>query len=181
MLLALYTFGQFIKPAEDEANDGFRDLNDPIFGIADAADGLIARSGYASDPGPLPWGEEVYPRFYDDRGDGWAPATLSLWTDIEALFAFTYSGLHAEAVRRGREWFRQGDWPPLAMWWHADAGTRPTWAQGVERYEFLHDHGASPFAFTFKEPFDRDGNPTGLDTKRIRQLRAAQSHGRKTT
>jgi hypothetical protein len=64
--LALYTFGMFAAPAEDPANDGFRDLNDPIFELVDRAEGLIARSGYASDPGPLPrgadWGAEV------DRG-----------------------------------------------------------------------------------------------------------------
>ena len=173
MLLALYTFGQFIRPADDPSNDGFRALNDPVFSMADAAEGLVARSGYASDPGPLPWGAEVYPRFYDERGDGWSPATLSLWTDIEALFAFTYSGLHADAVRRGREWFRQGNWPPLVMWWHAETARRPTWAEGVERYEFLHDHGPSPFGFTFRDAFDHHGERKTLDRSRITQLRAA--------
>ena len=42
MPLALYTFGLFIKPAEDEANDGFYALNDPIFELADRTKGLIA-------------------------------------------------------------------------------------------------------------------------------------------
>lgn len=171
MPLALYTFGQFIEPADDKANDGFRDLNDPVFKVVDQARGLIARSGYVSDPGPKPWGEETYPRFYEERGDGWSPATLSLWEDIESLFAFTYSGLHAKALKRGREWFQEPRWPPLALWWHEGVAF-PTWAEGVKRQEYLHDHGASAYAFTFKHPFDPSGNPVKIDTPRVRELRA---------
>lgn len=98
MPLALYTFGMFARRADHPANDGVHALNDPVFARVDRAEGLIARSGYASDPGPESWGPEVYPRFHEERGDGWAPATLSLWTELEAPWAFTYSGL---AARRG--------------------------------------------------------------------------------
>lgn len=173
MPLALYTFGMFAKPADDPANDGFHELNDPIFELADEAEGLIARSGYASDPGTNPWGSEVYPRFYQERGDGWSPATLSLWTDLEALFSFTYFGLHAVALKRGREWFQKPVWPPLVMWWHTDRGY-PAWAEGVARHEHLHDHGATPRAFDFREPFDETGAPTRLDKTRIRELRPSR-------
>ncbi|WP_171181460.1 DUF3291 domain-containing protein [Ruegeria sp. HKCCD8929] len=171
MPLALYTFGQFIEPADDPSNDGFRALNDPVFAIADKAPGLIARSGYASDEGPSPWGKEVYPRFYEDRGDGWSPATLSLWHDIESLFAFTYFGLHAEALKRGREWFRSPNWPPLVLWWHSQRGN-PTWSEGVERIEYLQDHGPSPYAFTFRAPFDEAGSSLKIDRVRVRELKS---------
>lgn len=170
MSLALYTFGQFVEPADSPVNDGFRELNGPIFALADRTDGLIARSGYASDAGPSPWGEEVYPRFYDDAGDGWSPATLSLWEDLESLYVFTYSGLHAQALKRGREWFRKPSWPPLVLWWH-DGEAPPTWRQGVQRLEHLHDHGPSSIAFTFKFPFDQNGSPVKLDAIRVRNLR----------
>lgn len=49
MQLALYTFGIFRRPADHRVNDGFRALNDPVFASVDRAEGLIARSGYASD------------------------------------------------------------------------------------------------------------------------------------
>ena len=156
MPVALYTFGQFAAPAEAPANAGFHALNDPVFATVDAAPGLIGRSGYASDPGPAPWGEEVYPRFYEDRGDGWAPATLSLWRDLAAPFAFTYSGLHARALSQGHRWFRRGDWPPLVLWWHR-GDAPPTWAEGAARLEALHDAGPAPGAFTFAAPFDAEG------------------------
>lgn len=171
MPLALYTFGMFTNPAEDPANDGFHELNDPIFDLADGTAGMIARSGYAAEPGLGSWGPEVYPKFYRDQGDGWSPATLSLWTDLEALFSFTYFGLHAAALKRGREWFETPSWPPLAMWWHVDPSP-PSWADGVVRHEYLHEHGPTSFAFDFKAPFDETGAPTKLDKARIHELSA---------
>lgn len=54
MRLALYTFGLFSRPAQDPANDGFYLRNDPIFAAIEHAPGFIARSGYATDPGPEP-------------------------------------------------------------------------------------------------------------------------------
>lgn len=170
MPLALYTFGQFLKPSDDPANDGFHALNDPVLRMVDQAPGLIARSGYASDPVPEPWGEEVYPEFYVERGDGWSPATLSLWQDIESLFAFTYFGLHSTALKRGREWFQHPHWPPLVMWWHGDT-ENPTWSEGVHRHKHLHVHGPTSFAFTFKQPFDVDGGAMKLDTAKIKHMR----------
>ncbi|MCP5082920.1 MAG: DUF3291 domain-containing protein [Alphaproteobacteria bacterium] len=174
MLLALYTFGQFIEPADSTANDGFHARNDPILQMVDQAAGLVARSGYASDPGPEPWGQEVYPEFYTERGDGWSPATLSLWEDMESLFVFTYFGLHDEALKHGHEWFQKPHWPPLVLWWQG-AETRPTWAQGVERHRHLHENGPAPFAFTFKHPFDKDGNATKLDKARVQNLHTASA------
>jgi hypothetical protein len=174
MRLALYTFGMFAKPAEDPANAGFHRLNDPVLASVDQAEGLIARSGYASDPGPSSWGVEVYPRFHEESGDGWSPATLSLWTDLEALFSFTYFGLHAAALKRGREWFQKPRWPPLVMWWHTDQGY-PTWAEGVRRHEHLHDFGPTSTAFNFKEPFDAKGAPIKIDQARIRKLRSSRA------
>ena len=172
MPIALYTFGQFIKRADDPANQGFHDLNDPVFATVDKAPGLIARSGYTSDEGPNSWGEEVYPEFYTERGDGWSPATLSLWQDLESPFAFTYFGLHATALRHGRDWFEPPRWPPLTLWWHQGAGP-PTWAEGVGRQKHLHEHGATASAFTFKQPYDAVGQATRLDKAQITQLRAA--------
>lgn len=174
MPLALYTFGIFRKPSGDPANDGFHDLNFPIFDLVDDTPGLIARSGYASDPGPDPWGPEVYPRFYQERGDGWSPATLSLWTDLESLFAFTYTGLHAVALKRGRDWFDKPDWPPLVLWWHAHPAY-PSWAEAVRRHEHLADHGPTARGFTFKEPFTETGARTSLDTSRLRALQAGRN------
>lgn len=167
-MLALYTFGQFIHPSDHPANQGFHDRNDANLAAVDRAQGMIERSGYEGDPGPECWGPQVFPRFWSDlHGDGWAPSTLSLWRDTESIWAYTYSGLHAEALARGRDWFRKGDWPPLAMWW---TDHRPDWAEAVRRHEHLQDHGPSPLAFGFRQAFDAEGRPCAVDRKRIREI-----------
>lgn len=175
MPLALYTFGQFIRPSDDPANQGFHDRNDANLAAVGMAHGLIGRSGYDSDPGPTSWGPQVFPRFFDDtNGDGWAPSTLSWWGDVESVWAYTYSGLHAEALAHGRDWFRKGDWPPLVMWW-CDA--RPDWAEGVARLEYLHDHGPSAHAFGFRTCFDASGVPYAVDRERVRAIAALNEGG----
>jgi hypothetical protein len=164
--LALYNFGIFRKPSDDPANQGFHDRNEPNFLAAEAGDGFIARSGYDGDPGPESWGRQVFPRFYVERGDGSSPSTLSLWEDLSSPMAFAYSGIHAEALKHGRQWFLKPAWPPYVLWW-VDCNHTPTWQEGVARHEFLHDNGASAFAFDFKSPFDEDGNPTTIDRTAI--------------
>ena len=144
--LALYNFGLFKLAASDPANQGFHDRNDPNFSAAEQADGFIARSGYEDEPGPATWGGQVYPRFYVERGDGWSPSTLSLWRDLPSLMAFSYNGLHAEAMRHARERFVKPEWPGYVLWW-VDGSHTPDWAEAVARLEFLHDNRAGPFAF----------------------------------
>ena len=128
--------------------------------------GFIARSGYYGDPGPESWGEQVYPDFYVDSGDGWSPETLSLWEDIESIAAFTYHGFHAEALRLGREWFIAPEWPPYVIWW-VGPNHIPDWAEAVDRHRHLHKGGATIDAFNFSMAFDLDGQVVKLGTARI--------------
>ncbi len=171
MRLALYNFGMFVKPAEDEANGSFQRLNDLILPQVDRAAGLVGRSGYDSEPGTVSWGTQVFPRFYHEKGDGWSPSTLSLWVDLESAMAFSYFGLHATAIKRGHEWFVKPEWPPYVLWWVEDAVT-PEWKVAVLRHEYLHDHGASAHAFTFKNAFDPVGAPLTIDQSRMKAIAA---------
>ncbi len=168
-IVALYTFGMFIERADHPNNRGFDERNDPIFLDLEGRPGFIARSGYADEPGPECWGLQVYPRYNLDRGDGWAPSTLSLWADLESPMAFSYSGLHAEALTHGREWFQKPRWPPYVLWW-TTRDRRPTWREGVDRHEYLHDYGSTPRAFNFKQPFDAAGQTTIIDHARVKKL-----------
>ncbi len=175
-LLALYTFGIFIRPYADPANDSFHARNDINLAAVECSDGFIARSGYDGDPGPASWGPHCYPRFY--AAEGHSPSTLSLWRDLDAPYAYAYSGIHAEALSRGREWFQRPAapplkpaWPPYVLWWVA-ADHVPDWREAVERHEYLHDHGASAHAFDWKAPFDAEGRPASLDRDAVRRLTA---------
>jgi len=164
----------FRERAESLDNQGFRDREPANLDAVEQAPGFIGRAGYAGEPGGENWGVQVYPRFYIERGDGWAPSTLSLWTDIESLMAFTYSGVHAEAIRHASDWFMPKNWPPYVLWW-VSHGHRPDWHEAVARFELLHDQGPKPEAFTFKLPFDAHGRPTVIDKEAVRRLTTARS------
>lgn len=171
--LALYTFGIFRKPSADPVNDSFHARNDINLTAVEMAEGFIARSGYDGDPGPASWGSHAYPRFYTGS-DPHSPSTLSLWTDLESPMAFTYGGIHAEALARGREWFLKPNpypqkpaWPPYVLWW-VDADHVPDWQEAVARHEYLHDHGACAHAFDWHSPFDDHDRPTTIDRDLVR-------------
>ncbi len=167
--VALYAFGIFEKPAEDPANDGFHMLDDRILALVDRAPGLVGRSGYDTGGTPASWGTQVFPRFYEEKGDGWSPSTLSLWVDMESAMAFSYFGLHAVALKRGKDWMMRPQWPPYVLWWPPE-DHRPDWQEAVERHQGLHDHGPTARAFDFKNAFDPDGNPITVDHEKIKVI-----------
>ncbi|MEP3276342.1 MAG: DUF3291 domain-containing protein [Stappiaceae bacterium] len=171
--VALYTFGIFMRPSEDQANDDFHSLNDQILPLVDKAPGMVARSGYDFEPGPDSWGTQIFPKFYKEKGDGWSPSTLSLWVDMESAMAFSYFGLHALALKRGKEWMERPKWPPYILWWPAE-GHRPDWTDAVARHQHMHDHGPSPRAFDFKNAFDLTGEPVDVDHGKVKAIAARQ-------
>jgi hypothetical protein len=167
--LAIYNFGLFVAPYESEAVEGFR-LREPAnFAAAECAAGFLGRSGYDGEPGPDCWGEQVFPRFIEGSGFDWAPSSLSLWADIESLMAFSYSGVHADALKHAKNWQVERQWPALVLWW---TEARPDWSEAVARFERLHDHGPGPVAFHFKDPYGPDGEKASIDRARMRDLAA---------
>ncbi|MEZ2131760.1 MULTISPECIES: DUF3291 domain-containing protein [unclassified Sinorhizobium] len=173
--LAIYNFGLHVAPYDSLAVKGFR-LREPAnFEAAARAKGFIARSGYSGEPGPASWGRQVFPRFIQESGFETAPSSLSLWTDIESLMAFSYNGVHAEALKGARHWNVRQSWPPLVLWWVGEDHV-PEWSEGVERLEHLHDNGPGPRAFNFKEAYAADGGAMAIDRDRVRGL-AAENAG----
>jgi hypothetical protein len=132
---------------------GFADRIPGAFEAAARMPGFICQVDYP-EAGP------AWPRFKDPARDNGAQ-TLSLWTDLAAVAAFAYGGLHAEALRHRKEWFVKPPWPIYAAWWVEDDHV-PTWEEAVQRLEFLHKHGPTPHAFTFKTPFDAQGHPAHI-------------------
>ena len=174
--LALYNFGLHVAPFEDPAIDGFR-LREPFnFEAARRAEGFFGRSGYVGEPGPRSWGPQVFPRYLAGTGFDSGPSQLSLWRDIESLMAFSYNGVHADALKHARNWNVKQAWPSLVLWW-MPAGRRPDWAEAVERLEYLDDNGPTPRAFTFKQAFDPEGAPYAIDRARVREIAARNAEG----
>ena len=165
----MYNFGLHVAAYESAAVEGFRLREAANFEAAARASGFIGRSGYAGEPGTVCWGEQVFPRFIEGSGFTTAPSSLSVWVDIESLMAFTYSGVHADALKGARHWNVRQSWPPLVLWW-VEAGVVPRWQDGVERLEHLHDYGASSRAFSFKQPYGPNGQPFEIDRARIKAI-----------
>lgn len=155
--VAFYTFSILRAPHGSKQVQGFFDRIFFVFYAADNIDGFIDRARSESD-----WGPYATPRFFVEGKHAEAPTTLSVWRDLESVYAFVYHGAHLEALKQRKEWFIEPEWPTYVAWWVADDHI-PTWVEASDRHEYLHDNGPSFYAFDFKRPFDESGQPTVLD------------------
>ncbi|TZG34596.1 DUF3291 domain-containing protein [Agrobacterium sp. B1(2019)] len=176
MRLAIYNFGIQIAPYDDPRVAGFARREPLNFLAAERSEGFIARSGYDGEPGPPSWGVQVFPRFLKEYGAASGVSSFSLWRDIESLMAYSYSGVHAEALKHGRNWNIAQRWPALVLWW-VDDEHQPVWPEAIERLEHLHDHGPSARAFDFKRPFGPDGAPIKIDRTRVKEIAGMNAAG----
>ncbi|MDZ7873277.1 MAG: DUF3291 domain-containing protein [Rhizobium sp.] len=163
--LAIYNFGVHTESYLTATVQGFGLRERFNFEAADRAVGFVGRSGYAGEPGPESWGELDRSRelVRDLGGQSSGVSSLSLWLDIESLMAFTYAGVHADALKHARQWNERQAWPPLVLFW-VKAGETPSWSEAVQRFELLADQwpgAGSPSAF--KPAFTADGDPYPLD------------------
>lgn len=76
---------------------------------------------------------------------------LSVWESIEALRRFTYTGEHLAVLRHGRDWFDRTA-SQQVLWW-TPTGLRPTVCEALAKLAHLREHGPTPRAFTFHQPF----------------------------
>jgi hypothetical protein len=117
----------------------------PINALADASPGFAWRLvGDGSD------GDATGVRGF---GDERLIINMSTWESLEALADFVFKSGHAGVMRERRRWFVPMKEAYSVLWW-VPAGHRPTIAEAEERLAHLRAHGPSPFAFTFKQPFD---------------------------
>ena len=112
----------------------------------------------------------MFPKYWTDNGDGWAPSTISLWQDLETALAAVYRGAHADILRLGHHFVKETcDYPAYVLWW-VSQDRQPDWLEAVERHELLGDNGPSPDAFTFKTAFDASGKPLMVDAARSKEI-----------
>lgn len=177
--VAFTTFAVLTQPYAHFSNDDFNALEPLVFGAAETSPGFLARAtavdtvetkwtNFGRDYGD--WGTFAVPSYYTggrtDDTDRRA-STLSLWTDLQSVFSYAYSDLHGHALRNRRQWFEHLPNKLYAGWWVADDEI-PTWSDAADRLDHLDRHGASPYAFDFRTPFDAAGEPA--PTPRLRVL-----------
>lgn len=135
-------------------------MNQPLEspGMADFVANLDRINGLAEQAPGFVW------RLQTDEGDatGLRPfgpnmlVNMSVWQDVEALKKFVYESMHAEIMRRRREWFERMSEAYLVLWW-VPAGHRPTIDEAEARLALMRANGPSPAAFSFGQTFPAPG------------------------
>lgn len=104
-------------------------------------------------------------RLQDETGDatGFNPygddtiVNMSVWRDIDSLYAFTYKSAHTKVMARRKEWFHMPVESHFVLWW-VPTGHEPSIEEAIDRLDVLRADGPSPLAFTFKQTFDPYGS-----------------------
>jgi hypothetical protein len=147
--LAQVNIGRARGAITDSVMQGFVARLEEINALAERTPGFVWRlqteDGNATAFRPYP----------DDHG---ILINLSVWSDVESLREYVFRSLHAEVMRRRREWFERFEGVYAALWW-VSAGHRPSLEEAVERIAHLEAHGPTAYAFTFAKPFDSAGRP----------------------
>jgi len=155
----------------------YRDIDrvPTVYAAAEKSSGFVARSIRDLQTYAQSWGPIRIPRCLAHVEDvNQMPTTLSIWDDLESVAAFAYHGQHGEAMSKRREWFPVQQHPTYVAWW-IDEGHRIDWAEACERVDHLHEHGPTPFAFNFTNPFDADGQPLQMDRSAVREKARSQT------
>jgi len=160
--IAFYTFAILKEKYGHPQVQGFVDKIEDVFQQARDSVGFIELDN-------IRWGTYVSPKFFNEELHAAAPATLSLWKDIESVCAFAYKKNHGGALKFREEWFIKPEWPTYVAWWIED-DKLPTREEACQRLEFIHDNGPTSYAFNFKKLFDENGKPVELDKQLLYQL-----------
>jgi Domain of unknown function (DUF3291) len=131
------------------------DINDPI--MQEFVDNLDRVNQIAEESPGFVW------RLKDDNNnatslnpydDEQIIINISVWESIDDLETFMYKTLHADFLKRRKEWFQRFGKVSTAMWW-VEAGNYPTLQEAVDQLALLQANGASERVFDFRTKFDR--------------------------
>ncbi|MBC8167867.1 MAG: DUF3291 domain-containing protein [Bryobacteraceae bacterium] len=140
--LAQVNIGRLTAPLEDPRIAGFVAELDSINKLAESSPGFLWRlksdSGNATD------------KVWND--DPLCIVNMSVWESVESLKEFTYQTRHLEVFKQRRQWFEVPVLPHYCLWW-VHAGHEPEISEARERLEYFQRHGATPFSFSFPQPF----------------------------
>jgi len=143
--LAQVNIGRIRGPLDGPVMAGLVNRLDEVNSLAERSPGFVWRL-------QTPAGNATYLRPYDDDR---ILVNMSVWESVEQLTAYVYGGAHREVLQQRREWFEKFESVFLALWW-IPAGHRPSVDEAKKRIAHLAEKGATPYAFSFREPFPPD-------------------------
>jgi len=140
--LAQVNIARMLAPIDSPVMADFVNNLDRINAIAEKSQGFVWRlTGDENNATAL--------RVFEDD---FLIINMSVWESKEALFNFTYASQHAGIMKRKKEWFHNMADMHMCLW-YVDAGHKPSPEQAKTRLNYLSRHGATPFAFSFKDKF----------------------------
>jgi heme-degrading monooxygenase HmoA len=147
-MVSIYTVGRLHHPYDHPASREFYEVGNKVFRQATKSGQLI--EAFSSDGVPFP--EEAV------KGDGYPILTLTVWNSLQALYEFTYSGHHRQALRDRSRWMEPYQEKHLSyvLWW-TEKLKDVSWEEAFKRYNYYIQHGSTPCAFDFKNAFDEKG------------------------
>jgi hypothetical protein len=140
--LAQVNIGIIRGPIDGPSMAGFVARLDEINAVADAAPGFVWRLQTEE-------GNATSLHVFDNE---YMLINMSVWESVEALYEYVYRSSHAELIKGRKDWFEPMDTPIMTLWW-IPAGHIPTPEEAKQRLTHLEQHGPTPLAFTFKQPF----------------------------
>lgn len=152
--LAQLNIANFLTSRDDPSVAGFIDNLDRINALAEQSDGFVWR---------LKGDEEEDALAFNPYGDG-TIVNMSVWRDVESLFAYTYKTAHAQIMARRKEWFHMPAENHFVLWWVPEGHT-PTLPEAIDRLDTLREEGPSSLAFHFKQAYDPIGGPINPNPK----------------
>jgi len=140
--LAQYNIAKLVAPLDNPIVKEFVDNLDAVNAQADQSPGFIWRlqteAGDSTD--------------IEVDGDPMMIVNMSVWESVQDLKDFAYRNpQHAYMFRNRKEWF-EPDGSGMVLWW-VPRGHEPSVDEGQERLAFLKEHGASDYAFNFRQVF----------------------------
>lgn len=143
MHLAEFNFGTLAYPFGDPRIAGFEDAIDQVNDIGARSPGFVWRM--SDDDMDA---EQIDPHgVLSDRPN--TASTLTVWEDPASLYHFVTRTLHARIMKGAPDWFVPGDSGHLVCWWVPE-GSRPTVAEGMQRWRDLQQHGDTEMTFGAK-------------------------------
>ena len=139
--LAQVNIGTVREPIDSPLLADFVAALEPINKLADESPGFVWRLQTED-------GDATSIRPFDDDT---ILVNMSVWESVESLGDFVYRSAHTPYMRQRRKWFQHMDLY-MALWW-LPAGILPDVADVTPRLDHLREHGPTPYAFTFRQPF----------------------------
>jgi hypothetical protein len=141
--LAEINIARMLAPLDSPLMAEFVAQLDAINALADSSPGFVWRLQTSE-------GNATALRPYEDN---LILVNLSLWASLADLSTFVYKSRHRQVLEQRSHWFERLTEFYVALWW-VPSGHIPTIEEAKEHLDYIRTHGESPYAFSFKKPFE---------------------------